>query len=130
MTQILTMDEAATRLRKKRRWLRDWLRAHKADAQGIPYFRKAGRTILFTEGDLTRILEAMLCRSNSSPRAKAKARTGQCGARTSGSMWMRAAELTGNPSLAPSATNESGQSSAASGRRKPNLSLVPTPARS
>src|SRR5262249_60022461 len=58
---FLTLDEAAAKLRKSRRWLQSFLRRH-------PYYRLAGRTKLFTEADINRLYEALPCPSNSSRR--------------------------------------------------------------
>lgn len=96
MTGLLTLPEVADRLRKTARWLTEWLRKNPRDGHGIPYCRQAGRTKLFTETDVARIVEALLpCRSSSSRPAKAKARIGRSAARTLGPTWTEAQELTG-----------------------------------
>jgi hypothetical protein len=63
------MNEVAARLRKSRRWLDDYLKSH-------PYYRLAGRTKVFTEGDISRLIEALPCPSGSKRRAKVSRRTG------------------------------------------------------
>src|SRR5437899_577584 len=76
MTKPLAMslDTVAARLDIGRRWLLEWLWRNPADANGTPYYRKAGRTKLFTETDVARILaalpapEAPRCPSSSSRR--------------------------------------------------------------
>src|SRR6478672_5966225 len=83
MTEFLTIEEAANRLRKSRRWLQDFLRDNPTDLAGTPFYRKAGRTMLFTEADIVRIYEALPCPSSSSRRAKASRRTGPFAGRTS-----------------------------------------------
>jgi hypothetical protein len=65
MTAILTLDEVAKLLRKSPRWIREWLRDHPRDAYDPPLFGKAGRTLLFTENHLHRIVEASPCPSRS-----------------------------------------------------------------
>src|SRR5262245_15415848 len=80
MNPVHTMDEAATRLHKSRRWLQDWLEDHPADRFGNPYFAQLGRTKVFTDDDLNRILAAckedQRCHSSSSRRVKAGVRSG------------------------------------------------------
>ena len=56
---ILTMDEAAERLRISRRSLQDLVKDH-------PHYAANGRKKLFSEGDIAALWEAMRCRSNSS----------------------------------------------------------------
>jgi hypothetical protein len=53
------IDIAAERLGVKRRWLQDWLRGHPHDKYGKAFYRLAGKTKLFTAGDLDRILESL-----------------------------------------------------------------------
>jgi hypothetical protein len=53
------IDIAAERLGVKRRWLQDWLRSHPQDVYGVPFYRLAGKTKLFTQSDLHRILGAL-----------------------------------------------------------------------
>lgn len=43
MTELLTIHEAAARLRKGERWLRDWLRDHPRDSANKPFCVRAGR---------------------------------------------------------------------------------------
>jgi hypothetical protein len=42
-----------------RRWLQEWLWKHPCDSNGIPYYRKAGRTKLFREADIVRIFASL-----------------------------------------------------------------------
>lgn len=49
MTAFLTLPEVAGKLRVEPLWLTRWLRRHPRDSQGEPFFRRAGRTKLFTE---------------------------------------------------------------------------------
>lgn len=79
MTDLLTMDEAATKLRISRRWLQDFIQDH-------PYYRTAGRKKLFTDEDITRLIEAMPCPGNSSRRVKARPRSGTSVANISASL--------------------------------------------
>ena len=44
MSPVYTMEEAAERLHKSRRWLQDWLRVHSADSLGRPFYAPLGRT--------------------------------------------------------------------------------------
>src|SRR5438045_7317618 len=90
MTKALTMSEAATELRKSRRWLQDWLRDHPVDRYGVPFYSPLGRAKLFGEADLNRILETAReeerCRLNSSRRLRdVGRRTTQSAAPTSAS---------------------------------------------
>ena len=39
---VYTLDEAAEKLHKGRRWLQDWLRDHPSDQQGVPFFDNSG----------------------------------------------------------------------------------------
>ena len=100
MTRAMTMDEAAKALRKSRRWLHDWLAKNPVDAAGRPFCSKLGRTRLFRETDITRILDAALdksCRSNSSRRERGNHRTGRSGGAISESLWTEAQKLLGKP---------------------------------
>jgi hypothetical protein len=62
---LYTIEEVAGRLRKSRRWLQDFLRSTPRDHNGIGFYHLAGRTKLFTEGDIARIVECLPCPSNS-----------------------------------------------------------------
>src|SRR5215831_4847341 len=75
MIELLTIEDVSERLHKSPRWLHDFLRHNPSDRRGRPFYRCAGRTKLFTEADILRILEALPCPSNSFRRAKGKART-------------------------------------------------------
>lgn len=55
---ILTMNEAAERLRISRRSLQDLIKKH-------PHYAANGRKKLFSESDLTALWEAMRCHSSS-----------------------------------------------------------------
>jgi hypothetical protein len=61
LPKIFTMDEAADYLRISRRLLQDIIKTK-------PYYRTAGRRKLFTEGDLTMLVESMPCPESSSSR--------------------------------------------------------------
>jgi hypothetical protein len=39
-----TLEEAAVRLRKTKRWLMEWLRSHPADQDGEPYYTPSAGT--------------------------------------------------------------------------------------
>jgi len=53
------LDTAAARIGVTRRWLLEWLWKHPCDANGTPFYRRAGRTKLFTEADCARIVAAL-----------------------------------------------------------------------
>ena len=109
---VYTMDDVAERLHKSRRWLQDFI-------QEYPFYRLAGRTKLFTEGDIARLIEALPCPGSSSRPAKAKRRTGTSAESTSESLWTAARELL---------RNERPGRSSARGGAKPNVVSFPSPA--
>jgi hypothetical protein len=47
MSRALTLDEAASELRKTPRWLKEWLAKHPVDATGTPFYVPLGRTKTF-----------------------------------------------------------------------------------
>src|SRR5262249_25884607 len=100
-------EEAAERLHKSRRWLQDWLRDHPADSLGKPFYAQLGRTKVFTDDDLRRILAAAMederCRLNSSPRGRPNMRHGGFAAPTSGSTLTKAGGPEGKHSRRKSA---------------------------
>src|SRR5579885_2147062 len=104
---LLDSAELARRLGKSERWLRDFEPAQR-------YARLLGRTKVWTEEDYRRIKEALPCPSSSSPRAKAKPRTGRCAGPTSGSLWTEARSLLTAARQKSSARNGKRRSSAAS----------------
>ena len=59
MIELLTTEDVSKRLHKSPRWLQDFLRRNPVDRHGRPFFRLAGRTKLFTDADILRILEAL-----------------------------------------------------------------------
>ena len=73
-TAALTMDEAAKTLHRSRRWLQEWLRSHPTDGYGVPFYSPLGRAKLFTDADISRILETVReqerCRLSSSHRQR------------------------------------------------------------
>jgi hypothetical protein len=75
-----TIDGAAERLHKSRRWLQDWLRGHPADRFGTAFYAQLGRTKLFTDEGLSRLLAACMedqrCHLSSSRRVRAGASSG------------------------------------------------------
>src|ERR1700686_4613791 len=85
--RALTLSEAATELRKSRRWLQAWLALHPADAAGVPFYAPLGRTKTFSDSDLDRIRatarEEERCRLTSSRPARARLRTTPSAAPTS-----------------------------------------------
>src|SRR6185295_6170471 len=97
MIEMLTTEEVSKRLHKSPRWLQDFLRRNPWGRDGRPFFRLAGRTKLFTDADILRILEALPCPSNSFPRARVRRRSGTYEAPTSDNLWIEAQRLTGKP---------------------------------
>ena len=55
MTKALTIDEAATDLRKTARWLKQWLAENPVDEAGIPFYVPMGRSKTFEPSDVARI---------------------------------------------------------------------------
>jgi hypothetical protein len=49
---LLTLPEVAAHFHKGRRWMREFLKDH-------PYYRLAGRTMLFGETDIAKLWDAM-----------------------------------------------------------------------
>lgn len=102
-----TLEEAAKELRKTRRWLNEWLRAHPVDEQGIPFYTPVGRDKILLPSDITRIEDALRGelqrRSDSGRRVPVKRRImkseGRIEDQRDHSAWKRAAELLGDPSL-------------------------------
>src|SRR5262245_39014604 len=108
---LLSLDDALAALpvRKSRRWLNEFLNKTKTDPYGQPLYRQAGRDKLVY---INRLIEAFACPSSS--KSRERARTIRSGARTSESMWTRAAALLNDPSLLPNSRNSKGRSSAES----------------
>ena len=103
LTGPYTLAEAAVRLRKSKRWLQAWLAENPMDAAGRPFCSKLGRSRLFREGDIERILDASMsappCRSSFSRPAPEKRRTGPSAAATCASLLTEAQELLGEAQL-------------------------------
>jgi len=94
MSPVCTLDEAAERLHKGRRWLQDWLGNHPADRFGNPFFAQLGRSKVFTDDDLSRTCkEEQQCRSKSTRRARPTMRRGSFAAPTLGSGCIEALAL-------------------------------------
>lgn len=92
---ILTMDEAAERLRISRRSLQELVKSH-------PHYAANGRKKLFSEGDIAALWEAMRCRSNLSD---ARDQTiGMSGVLSEAKLYSRARELIGKRRRNPSAS--------------------------
>ena len=126
MTALLTVDEVAARLRTKPRKLKEWLRKRKGvDNQGRPYYRSFGRTKLFSEADVSRIIEALPCPSSSSRPVKAR-RTGRSAGRTSESLYTEAARLTGKQWLASNSPGSSGRSNVVTFPKEDQTPAAPT----
>src|ERR1043166_5988507 len=90
MTELFTLDETAKKLRVSRRWLQGFLRNR-------PYGRMAGRRRVFTESDITAIIESLPCPSSSFPRVRVGRRTGVSVVRTSDNALIKLRErLIGN----------------------------------
>lgn len=115
MGAVYTLEEAAERLRKTARWLRDWLRHHPVDAAGVPFYSPMGRTKTFDEGDLARIRsaerEAERCRLNLLRPATRKRKTSISEAATLELQLTEAAGLTGDRSLLESLNGSNRRSS-------------------
>jgi len=100
MMRALTLSETAAELRKSPRWLQDWLAKNPVDAFGKPFCSKLGRTRVFREADIARILDATMdrpCPSKSARLAPEKRQIIQSGERTSALLWTEAQELLRKP---------------------------------
>src|SRR6516225_2458543 len=128
MSRPYNLEEAAAKLRKTPRWLREWLCSHPADPYGEPYFTPVGRTKILHDGDIARIERdlrgELKCRSRSGRRAQVKRRITKYAGPTSDAVWKSAAELTGDPSLSKSSDKSRSVSSSTASIPRPNLSLV------
>lgn len=121
-----TLDEVAKELRKTRRWLNEWLRAHPLDQFGEPFYTPIGRDKIFRLEDIDRIDLALRgelkCRCTSGRRVKAKRRTLKSAGHTEESAWKQAAELLGDPTLANGfERSKSASSGTGNTRRRTNL---------
>jgi hypothetical protein len=56
---VLTLEEAATRLRIGLRGFRDWINMHPTDSAGAPLYFTNGNRKLFTERDIERIIQEL-----------------------------------------------------------------------
>jgi hypothetical protein len=68
---VYNLEQAAEMLGVTRRWLLEWLWKHPRDGNGTLFYRKAGRTRLFREADIARIVAAQ-------PAPKASPRSRPC----------------------------------------------------
>jgi Meiotically Up-regulated Gene 113 (MUG113) protein len=59
LVSFYTMDEAAKRLGRSRRWLQGWLRDNPTSESGMPYHAQAGRTKLLTDENIRWITAAL-----------------------------------------------------------------------
>ena len=108
---LYTMDEAAKKLRISRRFLQDIIKDH-------PYYKAFGSKKLFTDEDVSRIIEAMSRRGISARRARVARRTDTSGASISESLLTAVRELA-------NAKRRRGYSQHGSG--KPNVVSFPSP---
>jgi hypothetical protein len=67
---VYNLEQAAEMLGVTRRWLLEWLWKHPRDGNGTLFYRKAGRTRLFREADIARIVAAQPA-PKASPRLEA-----------------------------------------------------------
>ena len=134
MSPVYTLDEAAAQLHKSKRWLQYWLLDHPADKHGQPFYVPLGRTKVFTDSDLARILAACIederCRLNSSRQGSTRAirHRGQSAAPTSDAALTRALARAKNHSPRKSSSGSNGTSKVVSLRpsNRPALRLRPT----
>lgn len=100
--ELLSIEDtlAALPVRKSRRWLVEFLHSTKTDPHGRPLYRTAGRDKLVY---LDRVIEALpQAARNVGVRAR-RAKPPKYQSDGSQAIWARAAELTGDPTLAPPA---------------------------
>ena len=124
-----TEEEVAARFGKKgKRWLQQWLRAHRADKHGEPYYTPVGRQKIFHERDIARIelalREGVQCHSRSDRRAKGARRITKSVGHTSESEWNAAAALTNDPSLCKRSSESKPLSRSTGNTPRPSPSLV------
>jgi hypothetical protein len=100
--RLFTLTEVAERLHKSTRWMQYFLREN-------PFGRMAGRTRLFTEEDISAIIEALPSPSKS-PGGMAR-QTGTCAEPSAASKWTRLHRLTTKNTRKPSRRNANGRSS-------------------
>jgi hypothetical protein len=132
MSRALTLLEAADQLRKSKRWLLEWLRAHPADNDGQPFYTPVGRDKIFHQTDIARIELALRgdlqCRSASDRRVKAKPRISRSGEQSGDpkdhSAWKRAAELLGDPTLVNSPDKSQNASRSTAAGPRPRLRVI------
>lgn len=123
---LMTLQEVAAKLRKSERWLWDWLDKHRRDSFDKPYYRLAGRTKLFSEGDLARIIEDLpSCTTSSSDRpGRVKRRISKFAEPTLSAELRLAAELTGDLSLLNNSATSNDASKNTVPIQRPKLRLV------
>lgn len=123
-----TVEEVAAELRKTRRWLLEWLRAHPRDNGGQLYYTPVGRDKIFHQADIARIEGALRgdvqCRSSSGRRAPAKRRISKSAEPTSESAWKLAAELTNDPSLSSNSGGSKNVLRCTGNTRRPSLIVI------
>jgi len=107
MIQLFTMNEVARMMRKSRRWLDHFIVDH-------PFYRKAGRTKVFTETNVRQLIEALPCPSGSDRRARRIQRRGRSEARTSASPLSEALALAKERSPSRSSSKSSERSNVVS----------------
>ena len=56
---FFTIDQAAERIHKSRKWLQRWLCEHPTSRSGMPYYTAVGRTKLFTDENIRWIARAI-----------------------------------------------------------------------
>jgi hypothetical protein len=74
--RLSPMNEVTNRMRVSRRWLQGFVKAN-------PFYRTAGRKKLFSESDISRLMDALPCPCDSSRPATANRRTGPSAVRIS-----------------------------------------------
>src|SRR5262245_49807186 len=86
MTNLHTIDHVAERLHMSGKWVRRFVKRH-------PYYKLAGRRMLFSDADIERLIGELPCPSNCSVARAPKAKSTRSAGRSSENAYSRLQEL-------------------------------------